>query len=86
MKLPVIVLVLLTPLAVFGQKKEIVELQRDVALLQDQMRTLQRSQDEKLAQLTLLIQQALEASNKANTSMAVLQNSLSGVLSISATP
>lgn len=77
MKLPVIVLILFTGLAAYGQKKEMVELQRDVALLQDQMRTLQRSQDEKLAQLTLLIQQALEASNKANTSMAVLQNSLS---------
>lgn len=76
MKVPVCVFLVLTPLAAFGQKKEIVELQRDVALLQDQMRTLQRSQDEKLAQLTLLIQQALDASNKANTSMAVLQNSL----------
>ncbi len=77
MKFTVFLFLLLTPLAAFAQKKEMVELQRDVALLQDQMRTLQRSQDEKLAQLTLLIQQALDASNKANTSMAVLQNSLS---------
>lgn len=77
MKVSVTVFLVLTPLAAFGQKKEIVELQRDVALLQDQMRTLQRSHDEKLAELKLLIQQALEASNKANTSMAVLQNSLS---------
>lgn len=66
----------LIPAAAFAQKKEILEMQRDIALLQDQVRTMQRSQDEKLAQLTLLIQQALEASNKANTSMAVLQNSL----------
>ncbi len=66
----------LLPLSAFAQKKEMVELQRDVALLQDQVRTLQRAQDEKLAQLTLLMQQALEASNKANTSMAVLQSGI----------
>lgn len=76
MKFFVFLLLALTPLAAFAQKKEVVELQRDVALLQDQLRTLQRSQDEKLAQLNLLVQQMLESSNKANTSMAVLQNGI----------
>lgn len=66
----------LLPLSVFAQKKEVVELGRDVSLLQDQMRTLQRSQDEKFAALTILIQQALEAANKANTAVAVLQSGL----------
>ena len=37
----------------FGASKEIVELQRDVAILQDQVRQVQRTLDEKLAQLTL---------------------------------
>ena len=76
MKVTVFLLLALAPTGVFAQKKEIVELQRDVGLLQDQMRTLQRSQDDKLGQLTALIQQALEASNKANTSLAMLQGSL----------
>ncbi len=76
MKPILVVLLALTPLAAFGQKKEIVELQRDVALLQDQIRTLQRTQDEQLAQIKLLVQQALDASSKANTSMAVLQSGL----------
>lgn len=77
MKFTAFLVLVFTPLAAFAQKKEMVELQRDMALLQDQVRTMQRSQDEKLGQLTLLIQQALDASGKANTSMAVLQNSIS---------
>ncbi|HVN06580.1 MAG TPA: tetratricopeptide repeat protein [Bryobacteraceae bacterium] len=67
---------LLLPSLMFGASKEIVELQRDVALLQEQVRTLQRSQDEKLSQIQVLVQQALDAANKANTSVAVLQNNL----------
>lgn len=56
--------------------REIVELQRDVASLQEQVRTLQRTVDERMAALTTLVQQALEANNRTNTSMAVLENSL----------
>ena len=40
------------------------------------MRTLQRSQDEKLSAIQVLVQQALDAANKANTSVALLQNNL----------
>lgn len=76
MKPIALTIIALIPVAAFAQKKEIVELQRDIALLQDQVRTLQRTQDEKLAQISLLVQQALDAANKSNTSMAVLQNSL----------
>lgn len=64
------------PSLTFAASKEIVELQRDVALLQEQLRTLQRSQDEKLAGIQVLVQQALDAANKANTSVALLQNNL----------
>jgi TolA-binding protein len=60
----------------FAASKEMVELSRDVALLQEQVRTLQRSQDEKLAAIQVLVQQALDSANKANTSVALLQNNL----------
>src|SRR5215467_8049752 len=56
--------------------KEIQELQRDIALLQQQIKDLQRSQDEKLASLTELARQAIEAANRANTGVAVIQTSL----------
>ena len=67
---------LLCPSFAFAASKEIVELSRDVALLQEQVRTLQRSQDEKFAAIQVLVQQALDAVNKANTSVALLQNNL----------
>ncbi len=64
------------PLSSLAQKKEIVELQRDIALLQDQVRTLQRSMDEKLAAITVLVQQNLDSANKANTAVAVLESGI----------
>ncbi len=67
---------LICPSLSFAASKEIVELQRDVALLQEQLRSLQRSQDEKLSAIQVLVQQALDAANKANTSVALLQSSL----------
>src|SRR5579862_5065026 len=67
---------LIFPSLTFAASKEIVELSRDVALLQEQMRTLQRSQDEKLTAIQVLVQQALDAANKANTSVALLQSNL----------
>jgi tol-pal system protein YbgF len=67
---------LICPSLALAASKEIVELSRDVAILQEQMRALQRSQDEKLSAIQVLVQQALDASNKANTSVALLQSSL----------
>jgi TolA-binding protein len=61
----------------FAASKEIVELQRDVAILQDQVRTVQRTLDEKLGQLTLLMQQTQDSSNKAN---ANIQTALSDTI------
>jgi TolA-binding protein len=69
---PLSFLLVVSPLLCFGQRKEYVELQRDVALLQDQVRTLQRTVDEKMATLTVLVQQALDNINKLNTTVAVL--------------
>jgi len=67
---------LICPSLALPASREIVELQRDVALLQEQVRTLQKSQDEKLGVLQVLVQQAVDASNKANTAVAVLQSGL----------
>jgi tol-pal system protein YbgF len=70
----VIVFLGLSPFA-FGASKEIMELQRDVALLQDQVRTLQSSLDQKVAAIQTLTQQTLDSVNRTNTAVAVMQNS-----------
>jgi tol-pal system protein YbgF len=53
----------------FGASKEIVELQRDVALLQDKMDTMQRDLDTKLGALTAMLQAVQDNSAKANASV-----------------
>jgi TolA-binding protein len=67
---------LICPSLTFAASKEIVELQRDLALLQEQVRSLQRSQDEKFSAIQVLVQQALDSANKTSTSVALLQNNL----------
>jgi len=67
---------LATPVLAPAASKEIQELQRDIALLQQQIKDLQRSQDEKFAGVTELARQAIEAANRANTGVAVIQNSI----------
>ena len=50
-----------------AQKREdILSIQRDVAQLQDQIKQLQTSQDQKIAALESLIKQALDQSNQAS--------------------
>jgi len=66
----------LAPLVAFAQKKEVLEVQRDVLLMQDQVRTLQRTVDEKMAALLVLVQQSLDAANKANTAVALMERQL----------
>ena len=63
---------LFVPVIAFGQKKEVVELGRDVAALQDQVRALQASSNEKMAALTALVQQLVEANNTANKTIGAL--------------
>jgi tol-pal system protein YbgF len=67
---------LICPSLTLAASKEILELGRDVALLQEQMRALQRSQDEKFSALQVMVQQALDSANKTSTSVALLQNNL----------
>lgn len=66
----------LVPERSFAASKEIMELQRDVAGLQEQLRLLKESQDKQLAALTVLVQQALETSKSSTTGVAVIQNNL----------
>jgi len=68
-----LVFLALAPFA-FGANKDIQELQRDVAMLQDQIRNMQRGFDERSASLLTLVQQTLESVNRTNTSLAVMEN------------
>jgi TolA-binding protein len=67
---------LLTPGAGFAASKEQQEMQRDIAQLQDQVRTLQSGFDQQMATLKTLVEQALDAANKNNTSVSVLSSSV----------
>lgn len=71
-----VLIMLVAPGLAFAADKAVQELQRDVALLQEQVKQLQQSQDKQLAGLTVLVQQALDAGNKANTSVAVIQSTI----------
>jgi TolA-binding protein len=62
------------PLPAAAASREIQELQRDVGLLQDQVKALQQSQNEKLAAISAMVQQAIDNANKANTGVAVIQS------------
>jgi tol-pal system protein YbgF len=65
---------LVLPAAAFGQRKEIQELQREMGLLSEQLRTIERSMNDRLAGIQVLIQQTLDSVNKANTTVAVLES------------
>lgn len=66
--------ILLLPGASFAASKEQQEMQRDIAQLQDQVRTLQSGFDKGMATLQTLVQQALDAASKANTNVSVLNS------------
>ena len=70
----------LLPSLAWGASKEMIELSRDVSQLQDQVRTLQRSFDERMSGLQVLVQQALDSSIKANNSVAVLNERMNNGL------
>ncbi len=62
------------PVSAPAASREIQELQRDVGLLQEQVKNLQASQDQKLAAIQAMVQQAIDNANRANTGVAVIQN------------
>jgi TolA-binding protein len=60
----------------FGADKAIMDLQRDVAQLQDTVKQLQRSQDEKFGAILELVKQLVGNSNEASKAVAVMQSGL----------
>ena len=70
---------LLAPAPVGAVAKEIIQLQRDVALLLQAQRDLQRSVDEKHAVLKTLLEQSLDSINRLSTTMGSLQKSVQDV-------
>jgi len=70
---------LMAPTPVGAVAKEIIELQRDVQLLLQGQRDLQRSVDEKHAVLKTLIEQSADTTSKLNTTMGALQKTMQDV-------
>jgi TolA-binding protein len=63
-----------------GANKEIQELQRDIGQLEQRIRDLQRSQDEKFTAVLDLARQALEASNRANAGVLAVTSNMEKTL------
>lgn len=72
----VLLLALLGPAPAGAASKEIIQLQRDVALLQQQVRDLQTSVDKNHAVLRTLVEQSLDAVSRMNTTVGELQTSV----------
>ena len=60
----------------FAQKREIIELTRDVNQVEQDLHAMQSSQDQKFGAMQAEIQQALDAVQRLNASLAVLGNSV----------
>ena len=73
---PLVFALALAPAALFGANKEMQALQRDVFLLQEEVRSLQKSLNEKMTEVRTLVEQTLAASNKSGTSVAVLESGI----------
>lgn len=67
---------LLLPAVTFAASKEQMEMQRDIASLQDQVRALQSTVDQKLAAMQTLLEQSLEAGNRNSTNIGVLSSNV----------
>jgi len=63
-----------------GANKDIVDLQREINLLQQKVMDLQKSQDEKFAAVLDLARQSLEVANKANSGVAAVTANLNKTL------
>jgi len=72
-------LVAFTPFA-FGANKDIQELQRDVAILQDQITKMQKDFGDRLVTMQTLVQQTLESVNHTNVAVQVMENKFNDAL------
>src|SRR5258708_4870305 len=76
MKRLVFLWVMIAPV-LFGQKREdILSIQRDVASLQEQVRQLQKTQDDRMAAMQSMLQQAVDASTKVAGGLTALQRDI----------
>lgn len=70
------------PALLMGQKKDdIIAIQRDLANLEDKVAQMQRAQDDKLAAIQAMLQQAVDASSHVAGSLATMQKEIDGKLS-----
>ena len=69
-------LLALAALPAFPVSKEMLQLQRDMAQLQEQIRGLQRTVDERFAVTQQLLNQGLEASTKLSNGLAALERTV----------
>lgn len=70
-------MVLLTlPTLLPAANKEHEAMMRDLALLQDQLRVMQKSLDERMAALMAVVQQSVNSADKSNTSILVLETKM----------
>jgi TolA-binding protein len=67
---------LLLPLLLQGASKEMIELQRDVAQMQEQLRLLQQSFDTKISEIQVLTRQAADGTNRNQQAMTDLQRGI----------
>jgi TolA-binding protein len=69
---------LIIPAVLFGQKTNdlIIALQRDMSSLQEQMKTMQKEQDDKFAAIQSMLQQAVDSSGRSASSLTALQRAV----------
>jgi tol-pal system protein YbgF len=72
-------LILASPLS-FAASKEMIELQRDVAQLQDQVRTLQRTLDERVGNLQAMSQQSNDTATRIDKALALMEEHINSAL------
>lgn len=71
-----VLLTVLAPAAGWGQKKEIVELGRDLALLQEEVRSMKQSQDQRLSGIEASLKTILDQLNATSRQVTVLDSGL----------
>jgi tol-pal system protein YbgF len=74
--IPICLLLLVGAGLAFPQKKEIIQLQRDMAILQEVVRQTERQTGERIAVLENLLKQNLEKTDKLNAAIAVLERNI----------
>jgi tol-pal system protein YbgF len=72
----VVLTLTLMPAGFSADKKTLLDVSRDIADVQDQVRQLQRTVDEKLAVIQTQIQQARESAGSADKGVAILESGL----------